>query len=286
MRAGLMARISELPNLTHLTGVRCAHITSRTGAVHIRLSDGQQITAKLLIGADGRGSLVRQHFGIGLTQRDFRQQALTFAVGHPVPHQNISTEVHDTGGPFTLVPLPDVDGKPASAVVWMDDSAKAGARLRLTPEAFAAEATARCDHALGPLKLISPRTAWPIVSQLAHRFYAERTALIAEAAHVMPPVGAQGLNTSIKDISTLRDTLAGAVDIGDEGLLRTYHRARHGDVKLRMAGVDFLNRTSIARNPLLKAARPWGLEAIHTLPPIRKALMRMGVGMGMGGKQC
>ena len=128
---------------------------------------------------------MREAAGIGVHTKRYGQKALAFAVTHPEPHDNVSTEVHQTGGPFTLVPLPDHQGQPCSAVVWMDDGQKSLARCGAEIPAFEQEMTARSCGVLGPLTLASPRSIWPIISQRAERLSGERIALVAEAAHVL-----------------------------------------------------------------------------------------------------
>ena len=135
--------------------------------------------------------------GISVKTHNFGQKALAFAVTHSIPHKNISTEIHLSGGPFTLVPLRDHDGKPSSAVVWMDKSEEAAKLMNMKDKEFEEEMTQRSCNVLGPLKLASKKSSWPIISQIADRIYSQRLALIGETAHVVPPIGAQGLNLSL-----------------------------------------------------------------------------------------
>ena len=256
---------------------------TRTTGARVSLSDGTKISTKLVIAADGRDSPMRDAAGIEVTRQSYGQKALAFAVTHPIPHENVSTEVHRSGGPFTLVPLPDRDGLPCSAVVWMDDGASCLARMALDADAFSQAATDRSAHVLGPLTLASERAIWPIISQHAARLSAERVALIAEAAHVMPPIGAQGLNMSLQDIATLLELAQKhGADLGSQQMLDAYHKARFGDIQLRLRGIDLLNRASQATTPLARDARAKGLSALYALPPVRRMLMEMGLGMRQG----
>lgn len=278
LRREMMARLSDLPNVTLRMGTGFKSMLTRTDHARVTLTDGTRITAKLVIGADGRNSPVRQAAGISAKTTRYGQKAVTFAVTHDAPHDNISTEIHRTGGPFTLVPLPDHDGKPCSAVVWMEDGAEAN-RLAALPDAdFNTEATTRSANTYGPLTLASRRMVWPIISQMADHLTSERTALVAEAAHVMPPIGAQGLNMSLADLACLLD-LAQTNPLGSTEMLAKYQRARHSDIKLRIAGIDVLNRASKAENPLLRDLRAKGVEALYGLAPVRKTLMKMGLGV-------
>jgi 2-octaprenyl-6-methoxyphenol hydroxylase len=227
---------------------------------------------------------VREAAKIGVRTTRYGQKALAFAVTHPIPHGNVSTEVHRSGGPFTLVPLPDFTGadgvaRPSSAVVWMERGPEIARLAGLDTEAFEAEMTERSAHLFGPLTLASRRTVWPIISQMAERMEGERVALVAEAAHVVPPIGAQGLNMSLADIRTLLDLAeAHRDDPGAPDLLRRYARARHADVMARVTGIDALNRASMAEAQGLRDLRMRALDAIYRVAPVRRVLMQTGLG--------
>ena len=280
LRREMLARLAELPNVTFWSGVATASVLPRDAGVRVSLSDGRSIEARLLIGADGRNSAVRRALGIGAKVTRYGQKALTFAVTHPVPHENVSTEIHRTGGPFTLVPLPDRAGKPCSAVVWMERGPEALRLAQLAVPDFEAAINARSCLLFGPLTLETRRTVWPIISQVADSLTAQRTALIAEAAHVMPPIGAQGLNMSLADLRLLLDLAqANPADLGSDAMLATYARRRGLDVKLRIAGVDLLNRASMIDSQPLRDLRAGALNALYSVAPLRRLMMKAGLGM-------
>ena len=279
LRREFVAHLGALPNVTFRPGTATCSLFTREAEARVGLSDGAQLRCRLVIAADGRASPMRQAAGIAVTTLRYGQKALAFAVTHPSPHGNVSTEIHRSGGPFTLVPLPDQQGCPSSAVVWMEDGPEA-VRLADLPEAeFEAEMSERACHLLGPLTLASRRTVWPIISQVAHRMVAERVALMAEAAHVVPPIGAQGLNMSLADLRALLDLACAAPGrLGDAAMLDDYARARHPDILTRIAGIDALNRASKVRAQPLRDARALALNAVYSLAPVRKTLMQMGLG--------
>ena len=280
LRREMVARLSELPNVDFRPGVATKAILTRQTEARITLTDGTTISAKLLIGADGRNSFVRQALNIPVRTWRYGQKALTFAVTHPIPHANVSTEIHRTGGPFTLVPLPDRNGIPASAVVWMTEGPETQRLAALSGPDFEAAINARSCHILGPLTLASPRTTWPIISQMAQSLIGERTALMAEAAHVMPPIGAQGLNMSLTDIATLLDlAIASPGTLGDTAMLTAYQTARYRDIQTRVIGIDALNRASMLGSPALRDLRGAALDALYSVAPLRKTLMRAGLGV-------
>ncbi|MEM9208728.1 MAG: FAD-dependent monooxygenase [Pseudomonadota bacterium] len=279
IRASLLERLEELETVKFHAGLSVDALTVEPNAVNVRLSDGSEVESRFIVAADGRDSYVRQTLNIGVRRYDFRQSALTFAVSHDKPHRNVSIEVHRSGGPFTLVPLPDHAGRPSSAVVWMESHETARRLAALDQATFERAATKRSANVLGPLTLLTRRTSWPIVSQLANRFYGPRTALVAEAAHVMPPIGAQGLNTSLKDLQRLLALARQTPDrIGEADMLKRYNRSRFPEVAARMAGVSVLNQASMTSLRPLRDARALGLQLIHTVGPVRKTLMRLGLG--------
>ncbi len=278
----MVARLADLAAAELRAGVRVERVTPRTEAALAALSDGTQVRAALVIAADGRDSAVREGLGIGVRRWGYGQKAVVFTVTHDLPHDGVSTEIHRSGGPFTLVPLLDRDGKHASAVVWMETGPRAAELAAMPEDAFTAALNLRACGVLGDLRLSGRRMLWPIIAQIASRLDGPRTALVAEAAHVLPPIGAQGLNMSLADIATLLDLCAGARasagDIGAPELLRRYHRARHGDALVRIAGIDLLNRAAMAGAQPLRDLRRAGLHALHATPPLRRAAMRLGLG--------
>ncbi|WP_294613524.1 UbiH/UbiF family hydroxylase [uncultured Roseovarius sp.] len=279
LRREMVAHLESLPGVTFRPGTGTTTLFTREAEARVGLSDGTRVRARLVIAADGRNSPIREAAKIGVKTTHYGQKALAFAVTHPIPHGNVSTEIHRSGGPFTLVPLPDHEGRPSSAVVWMEQGPEV-VRLAALPEAdFEAEMNARSCHLFGPLTLASRRTVWPIISQIAERLYGERVALVAEAAHVVPPIGAQGLNMSLGDMRVLLELAEAAPDqLGDRAMLETYHRRRHLEIKARVKGIDLLNRASMMRARPLRDARAMGLNAIYSLAPVRKTLMQLGLG--------
>ena len=140
--------------------------------------------------------------------------------------------------------------------------------------------TSRSCALFGPLKLATRRSVWPIISQQAERLVSERMALVAEAAHVLPPIGAQGLNMSLRDLATLLDLAEQAPEhLGDAGMLDSFARKRHPDISVRMQGISLLNRASQASSEPLRQARALGLDALYKLAPVRHSLMQMGLGV-------
>ena len=244
------------------------------------------VAAKLVVAADGRDSTLRRLAGIGCRRWGYGQKALVFAVTHPDPHGGVSTEIHRTGGPLTLVPMPDHDGRPCSSVVWMVPGPRANALAALDDAGLGAELTAETMGLFGPLRIVSPRAVWPIVAQLAHRLVAQRLALIAEAAHVVPPIGAQGLNMSLADIETLarrhlwrgRSGRSGAADPpsapavpGDSGAGRRHRppqSRRQDGIAAAPRPPRPRPRRDLAHRPAATAGDPSGARRLITSPEV------------------
>jgi 2-octaprenyl-6-methoxyphenol hydroxylase len=279
LRREMVAHLDSLPSVTFKPGTGTRTLFTREAEARVGLTDGTRVRCRLVIAADGRNSPIRAAAGIDVKTTRYGQKALAFAVTHPIPHDNVSTEIHRSGGPFTLVPLPDHDGRPSSAIVWMEEGPEVARLAALPVPEFEAAMNARSCHLFGPLTLASRRTVWPIISQVAARMTSERVALVAEAAHVVPPIGAQGLNMSLGDMRVLLELAeANPERLGDRQMLDTYHRRRHLEVQARVTGIDLLNRASMLSAQPLRDARAQALSAIYSLAPVRKTLMQMGLG--------
>ncbi|MCV6823877.1 MULTISPECIES: UbiH/UbiF family hydroxylase [Halocynthiibacter] len=279
LRREILAQLETMPNVTFRAGVATQNIVTREAEALVSLSDGSRYTTQLLIGADGRNSHVRRAHGIDVKTMRYGQKALAFSVEHHLEHHNISTEVHRSGGPFTLVPLPSREGRHFSAVVWKNEGPEIERLAALSEAEFEEEMSARSAHILGPLKLATRRSKWPIISQIAHRMTAQRTALMAEAAHVVPPIGAQGLNMSLGDLRVLRElAVQNPAQIGSTQMLDTYESKRMREAKIRVSGVDLLNRASMLGAQGLRDLRAEALTGLYAFTPLRKGLMRAGLG--------
>nr|WP_321508753.1 FAD-dependent monooxygenase [uncultured Celeribacter sp.] len=279
IRRELMQALPGIPNLDLRFGVGFKSLLTRSNEALVGLSDGSQLRAKLVVAADGRNSAVREAAGIDVKTTRYGQKSLAFTATHTLPHYNVSTEIYREGGPFTMVPLADIDGKPASAIVWMNKGPYATELLNMPEDDFNAVMTERSAGLFGQLSLASGRAIFPIITQVAQSLAAERVALIAEAAHVLPPIGAQGLNTSLNDLSELLALAeANRADPGAQPLLDRYAKARHRDISARARVVDVFNRVTRSESDVLQAVRLLGLKAVHDIKPVRRGVMRAGLG--------
>ena len=252
-------------------GVR--QIERSEAEARLALADGSELSAKLVVGADGRNSLCREAAGIGVRSWSYDQTAIVCNFHHKRPHQGTCTEFHFSGGPFTVVPLPG----DASSLVWVERTQDAEALAALDQADFAQKLAERLGGLLGDIAEIGPRGVFPLGGLVARRLTSNRMALVGEAAHVMPPIGAQGLNLGFRDVADLAICLSGADDPGSPEVLAAYERARRGDVLLRTLAADLLNRTLISAMPLFQLARGGGLLALSLPGPLRRAAMRRGM---------
>jgi 2-octaprenyl-6-methoxyphenol hydroxylase len=249
-------------------------LTSDPERAHLQLSDGRTLDAALVVGADGRRSRVRESLGIGVNEWRYRQSALVLNIRHALPHSDTSTEFHTESGPFTLVPLPGN----RSSLVWVGRPEETERRAALPDQDLAEAIEAQSSAILGAVAIDSPRQVYPLSGMTATAFAAGRAVLVGEAAHLFPPIGAQGLNLGFRDVAALGGPLASRVaDPGAPALLADYDRSRRADVVSRTAAVDALNRTLLTAFLPVQALRGLGLFLLDRVAPLRRAVMRQGV---------
>jgi 2-octaprenyl-6-methoxyphenol hydroxylase len=259
-----------------------ADISFGEDAIDATLANGHRVTAKLAAAADGRASLARTRAGIGARTWTYPQTAFTALLSHAKPHRNISTEFHTRSGPCTLVPLCPAENKPnRSSLVWLMTPEAAERRRALSNSELAQEIEDQVDSLLGKVEIDGPSGFFPMAGMSADRLVGHRIALIGEAAHIFPPLAAQGLNLSLRDAAALAEVLEDACvlghDIGATRTLKTYATARRSDIFLRTNGVDILNRALLWNFLPVDFLRGAGSYALAMIGPLRRALMREGV---------
>lgn len=246
-------------------------------SVILHLKEGDRIEAGLVAGADGRRSVCREGAKIGARTWDYPQSALVCSFAHERPHKRISTEFHRPAGPCTVVPLPGN----ASSLVWVEAREEAQRLAGLDENAFRGALEARLQGLLGGVGRIGPRAVFPLTGLSADAFARNRVALVGEAAHVIPPIGAQGLNLGLRDGAALADCVADALregrDPGGAATLDAYNRARRSDVSSRIYAIDVLNRSLISSLLPVHLARGLGLHALRAIAPLRRLVVREGL---------
>ncbi len=276
LTSALQQRAAGFSNLTWVDEEASA-ITPEQAVVTVRTPQGRILSGRLVIGADGRQSLCRAAAGIEVMRRELGQAALTFNVGHSRPHRDVSTEFHTTKGPCVFVPLPGN----RSSVVWVASQAEAERLSTLTDADLSDAAEAQSHSILGRIRVEPGRHLFPLATERPRRFAQHRIALVGEAAHVLPPIGAQGLNMGLRDAGEIaefvREALAGAEDPGAPSLLERYHSTRRPDVASRMFAIDIANRSLLSDFLPMQTLRAAGLHLVGSFGPLRRIAMREGL---------
>jgi len=257
-------------------------VTPGNESIRLTLTEGGSVTAQLAVGADGRRSLCRKAAGIKVQTWDYPQTAIASNFAHTRPHTQTCIELHTASGPLTAVPLPGQK----SSLVWVETPEEAE-RLHALDDAAFARALERSLHfALGRVTEVGPRGTYPLTGLQARDFAANRIALVGEAAHVVPPIGAQGLNLGYRDVAALTGAVKeSSSDPGAEAVMRDYNLSRRGDVTTRTLAADLLNRTLYSSFLPFQVARGAGLHLVNTVGPLRRLLMREGITPSGDGRQ-
>jgi 2-octaprenyl-6-methoxyphenol hydroxylase len=277
LNAALAAAVDGAPRLARVPA-RADAIVPGPAAVAIDAGPWR-LAARLVVAADGAGSACRDAASVAVRDWRYRQTALVTTLAHTAPHFDASTEFHTPAGPFTLVPLP---GR-RSSLVWVERPEAAERLAALDDAALAAAIEKRAHSILGAMTVDGPRALLPLAGHVAARFADRRIALVGEAAHRFPPIGAQGLNLGLRDVAVLARCVAQARggDPGGDGVLAAYDRARRGDVTMRTAAVDLFDRSLLTGFLPVQLARAAGLYLAGRVGPIRRFAMRQGLGPAM-----
>lgn len=277
----LIDSVTHTPNIIRfISSAKSFH--HQKSHVCITLADGKIIQASLVIAADGRHSLTRAAAGIGIKQWNYPQTALVLNFSHDFSHQNTSTEFHTENGPLTQVPLP---GK-RSSLVWVVNPSRVEELLNLESKEVAKVIEDQMHSMLGKITLDTPIQAWPLSGLIAHRFAANRTVLVGEAAHVFPPIGAQGLNLGLRDVQTLIDILPNPIsDSTSKTIVAQYNQYRRPDILIRSGAVHMLNSSLLSNILPVHIMRSIGLGLLGNCTPLRNLFMREGMYPGYGFKK-
>jgi 2-octaprenyl-6-methoxyphenol hydroxylase len=269
----------ETPGLTVVEGQIASYAPAQEG-IEATMADGSRFEAALLVGADGRNSMVRKFSLVGTRQWSYPQMAVTAILTHEKPHRATSTEFHTRIGPCTLVPMGKREGAAhRSSLVWLMSPEDAERRMAMSDAELAQEVEKQVHSLQGRMSLEGPRGAFPMAGLTCDSLVSERVALVADAGHYYPPIGAQGLNLGLRDVAQLVESLEdhGRYDPGAPEALRHYDKRRRGDVMTRSIAVDLMNRSLLIHHLPVDFIRSAGLGAMAVIGPLRRALMREGV---------
>jgi len=276
LMAALEERAVELAALTRFDD-EAVTVSPGDADVTIRTGEGKSLSARLVAGADGRQSLCREAAGIEVRRRELNQSALTFNVSHSRPHRNISTEFHTPQGPCVFVPLPG----DRSSIVWVSAPKQAERLIALSDDELS-EATETQSHSiLGRLRVEPGRHLFPLAIERPVQFARHRIALVGEAAHVIPPIGAQGLNMGLRDAADIADLVREAMlageDPGSPQVMKRYDSTRRADVLSRTFAIDIANRSLLSDFLPMQSLRAAGLHLMGSFGPLRRLAMREGL---------
>ena len=243
------------------------------------LADGQQITARLVVAADGRDSPLRDAAGIDAVRWRYPQTGIVCAVEHELPHHGIAQEHFLPAGPFAILPMT----RNRSSIVWTERNDLAPDILRLDDDAFTAELTERFGGFLGKLDINPTRWSYPLSVVHSKRYIAPRLALAGDAAHAIHPIAGQGFNIGLRDVAALAevivDTLRLGLDPGAMTALERYERWRKPDNMMMIGVTDVLNRLFSNDITPVRLARDIGLAAVDRATPLKKIFMRHAMGL-------
>lgn len=256
-----------------LTGTACRAVTWREQTARLALADGRELTAQLLVAADGAESWLRSQAGIAVTRHDYGQMGVVANFDTALPHGHIARQWFRPDGVLAWLPLP---GQRVS-MVWSTPATHAERLLALDGVALAETVAAAGNHELGSLTTLNAARAFPLRLQTAEHLVQSGLALIGDAAHTIHPLAGQGVNLGFRDAIALVQTLAQRHPrqrLGDIMLLRRYERARKTDMLAMRCLTDGLHRLFSTEQPAIRQVRNWGLSLVDDLPLLKKRLIR------------
>ncbi len=278
LRPALLKAIAER-GVKELTGPRVIAQSPDATGIGITLDDGTSLHSRLLVGCDGRMSGVARRAGITHMRWGYGQTALVCAIAHERPHKGIAHQFFMPPGPLAILPL--VGNR--SSIVWSETTERADAIQALDDAAYLDVLRPRFGDFLGEIGLAGDRFSYPLGLSFAHRFVADRTALLGDAAHAVHPIAGQGLNAGLKDVAALAEVIVDAQrrgeDFGQSDVLERYERWRRFDAASLAMATDGFNRLFSNDNSFLRAVRDIGMGLTNAMPSLRRGFIREAAGL-------
>lgn len=279
LRRTLLDAITSNPNITHLSDQTVVSQDAANGGITVTLASGKAITARALIGCDGRGSGTAQRAGIKRIGWGYGQTALVCAIEHEKPHGGIAHQFFMPAGPLAILPL---TGN-RSSIVWSETEANATAFNALSDEEYLTMLRPRFGDFLGEISLAGARYSYPLALSMTDRLVADRVALVGDAAHGLHPIAGQGLNAGMRDIAALVQIISEAQkrgeDYGNLAVLKRYEEWRRFDNTALALTTDMFNKLFSNDNPLLRLGRDLGMGLINAVPSLRRVIIREATGL-------
>jgi 2-octaprenylphenol hydroxylase len=279
IQQALLARVAELPGVSLFVPATLSSLALDAAAARLVLEDGRTLAARLVVGADGANSIVRELAGIASTSSDYAQEAIVAHLRSERPHERTARQRFMPEGPLALLPL--ADGR--SSIVWSTTPERAQSLLDLDAAGFGAAVTDASEGILGALTLASGRAKFPLRRQHAAAYTATRVVLAGDAAHSVHPLAGLGVNLGFMDAASLAEVVLDAIASGDDPAdarpLRRYERWRKGENAAYVAALDAFNRLFSNADPMLTGLRAFGLNAVDRLTPVKHAFARRAMGM-------
>lgn len=279
LRHALLTAIDAEPLVEHIAPQMVTGQTVVDGHASVTLSDERKLTARLIVGCDGRKSQTAVRAGIARTRKPYHQTGLVCAISHELPHNGVAHQFFMPPGPLAILPLPGN----RSSIVWTETTERAAAVAEMSDDEYLNELRPRFGDFLGEISLTGARFAYPLDLTLAQSFTADRIALAGDAAHGVHYIAGQGLNLGLRDVAALAETLIEAArrgeDIGSSIVLDTYARWRRVDTTTLVTSTDTINRIFSNDNPLIRLGRDLGLGAVNAMPKVRRSLIREAAGL-------
>ena len=279
LRRTLLDAITSNPNITHLSDQTVVSQDAANGGITVTLASGKAITARALIGCDGRGSGTAQRAGIKRIGWGYGQTALVCAIEHEKPHGGIAHQFFMPAGPLAILPL---TGN-RSSIVWSETEANATAFNALSDEEYLTMLRPRIGDFLGKISLAGARYSYPLALSMTDRLVADHVALVGDAAHGLHPIAGQGLNAGMRDIAALVQIISEAQkrgeDYGNLAVLKRYEEWRRFDNTALALTTDTFNKLFSNDNPLLRLGRDLGMGLINAVPSLRRGIIREAAGL-------
>ena len=285
MACELWENVKRQGNLTLFCPAAPKSLSMTDDLASLTLTDGRMLTAKLLVGADGRDSWVREAAGLKAINTLYGEMGVVANFTCEKPHRGIARQWFRDDGVLAWLPLAgDASNESRThrfSIVWSTPDAHANELLALSAEAFADRVAAAGNNELGRLQMITPPAAFPLRLMRVPQTVAPRLALVGDAAHGIHPLSGHGINLGYQDAKALADLLRATPewqDLGSERLLQRYQRARREETALMQYTTHTLRRLFSEKLPGLKTLRNAGMNLTNALPVVKNQLVRYALG--------